>query len=110
MSSLKVNIPNADEVLRRESKDGRVGELDESRGLVKRVAELEANKEILKKEQKVDADSLAGQVEALVERLEIIANDAIVKTKAKLMTEYKKGKIDQQCPDEAITVWEEPSP
>ncbi|KAL5833068.1 hypothetical protein ACOSQ3_016742 [Xanthoceras sorbifolium] len=71
------------------------------------ATQLEVNIEQLQKDRKVEVDSSAGQVKKLVERLETIVGDTVVKKKAKLMAEHKEGKVDHWCPDEAIAAWEE---
>ncbi|KAL5787433.1 hypothetical protein ACOSP7_004382 [Xanthoceras sorbifolium] len=75
--------------------------------LEKMVAKLQANKDRLRIEHRAELDNLFGQVNSMMEKMETIAGDAVVKTKAKIMQQYKDGKVNQWRPDEAIAAWEE---
>ncbi|KAL5823573.1 hypothetical protein ACOSQ4_021473 [Xanthoceras sorbifolium] len=46
-------------------------------------------------------------MDALFEKVETIAGNAIVKTKTELILEYNEGRTDQWCANEAISTWEE---
>ncbi|KAL5789788.1 hypothetical protein ACOSQ2_004676 [Xanthoceras sorbifolium] len=75
--------------------------------LEKMVAKLQENKDRLRIEHRAELDNLFGQVNSMMEKMETIAGDAVVKTKAKIMQQYKDGKVNQWRPDEAIAAWEE---
>ncbi|KAL5857073.1 hypothetical protein ACOSQ3_004531 [Xanthoceras sorbifolium] len=75
--------------------------------LEKMVAKLQANKDRLRIEHRAELDNLFGQVNSMMEKMETIAGDAVVKTKAKIMQQYKDWRVNQWWPDEAIAAWEE---
>ncbi|KAL5779411.1 hypothetical protein ACOSQ2_010148 [Xanthoceras sorbifolium] len=58
-------------------------------------------------EHKAELDNLFGQGSASIEKVETIVGDAVIKTKAELVKEYKEGKVDQLNSDEAIAAWAE---
>ncbi|KAL5756482.1 hypothetical protein ACOSQ2_021228 [Xanthoceras sorbifolium] len=76
------------------------------KGLENKVAELQANEDRLWTEHKAELDNLVEHVSVLIEKVETIADDAVVKTKTELMKEYKEGKFDQRRPDETIVTLE----
>ncbi|KAL5797929.1 hypothetical protein ACOSQ2_002749 [Xanthoceras sorbifolium] len=58
-------------------------------------------------EHKSKLDNLVEQVSVLMEKVEIVVCDAVVRIKAELLKEYKEGKVDHWNPDEAIAAWAE---
>ncbi|KAL5775719.1 hypothetical protein ACOSP7_013276 [Xanthoceras sorbifolium] len=75
--------------------------------LKKWVAKLLANEDRLQTEHKAEMDNLVEQMGALMEKVETIASDAVVKTKAELMKEYIEGRVDYWRLEGDIIAWEE---
>ncbi|KAL5742164.1 hypothetical protein ACOSP7_028896 [Xanthoceras sorbifolium] len=58
-------------------------------------------------EHKAELDNLVQQMSILMEKVETITGDAVIKTRAEIMQQYNDGKVNQWQPDEAITAWAE---
>ncbi|KAL5827188.1 hypothetical protein ACOSQ4_018985 [Xanthoceras sorbifolium] len=82
-------------------RDARLDELE------RRVAELSANEDKLKMDHTAEVDNLSGQLSTLMVKCENIADNAVIKTRANIMQEYNKGKVDSWDVDGAIEAWEE---
>lgn len=59
------------------------------------------------KEQATQYESAQLEIKTLTDQLETIAVDAMIKTRAQLMADFKAGKSSEWNPDEAIEMWQD---